>query len=368
MKNVNDYVLVCVIILFAVALLAVRANAQSYEYKGVYAVESVLLNYCEDCYLQLPPDFLHSEIVLSIKTNEETTLFKALQTSSQAIGWDLTRTKKGMLKAEPIENAGNLIYISCMDKQPRNVPKYLYSASIEADRIQCLERDSLQAIYRARQVRDSIYKDSLKNVPALDFTSYELKYFAYSKSFTDKIGVEWQTLLSSGNLRNRFDLFDDWRIVAQQSNDTTFTERSVEFSVDSLLSIDWGSEEQTLKQTYVNDGVTTQDYEWRKYGLIVKVRRDGKRVRMDYIFRDKDNSISVLQGSVIGVEGDTLRLFGHYNTNRRVENGVPFLSSIPLLGNLFKVENTMLDSRAFELYLLPQKKAVKDEKRNKPEH
>ena len=115
--------------------------------------------------------------------------------------------------------------------------------------------------------------------------------------------------------------------------------------------------------TFVNDGVTTSDYEWRKYGLLISVKRDGKRVKMDYVFRDKDNSVSVLQGSVIGQEGDTLRLFGHYNSSRNVETGVPFISSVPILGNLFKTTQNVIDNRAFELYLLPTEKAVKDDKR-----
>lgn len=362
MKNVNDRFLGIACLLFCIAFFAVRCQAQQFEYKGVYGVETILTNYCEDCFLELPPDYLKSEIVLSVRTDNEQTFIKALQASSRAIGWNVTRTRSGRLKAEPIENVGNMVFISCMDNNPRNVPRYLYAASVKSDRLQCAQRDSLQAVARQRAVNDSLRVDSLSRA-RLDFKGYQLRYYSYSKGFTDRMGIEWGSLLASGNLHNRLDLFDDWRLVATQTNDTTFTERSVMFSVDSSLSLDWGSEEQTLKQTFVNDGVTTSDYEWRKYGLLVNVKRDGKRVRMDYVFRDKDNSVSVLQGSVIGKEGDTLRLFGNYNTSRNVETGVPFISSVPLLGNLFKTIQTMIDSRAFELYLLPQKQAVEDVKR-----
>lgn len=361
MKNASDKTLVIAVILFLIALFAVRASAQNFEYRGAYPVEGVLVNYCKDCFLELPPDFLHSELVLAVSTNDENSFFKSLQTSSRAIGWNLTRGRDGRLKAEPLENVGNLVFISCMDNTPHNVPKYLYSASVTADKIQCRQRDSLQAIARERAKNDSIRIDSLSKT-RLDFRQYTLKYFAFSKSFTDRLGFEWSSLLASCNLHNRLDLFDDWRLVATQTNDTTFNERSVIFSVDSSLSLDWGSEEQTIKQTFVNDGVTTSNYEWRKYGLLISVKRDGKRVKMDYVFRDKDNSISVLQGSVIGKEGDTLRLVGHYNSSRNIETGIPFISSVPLLGNLFKVSQSVLDNRAFELYLLPQKQAVKDEK------
>lgn len=362
MKNVNDKALILSILLFLLALFAVRASASNFEYKGLYSVETVLINYCKDCYLELPPDYLKSEIVLSVDTDDEKSFFKAVQASSNGIGWNLTRLKSGRLKAEPLENVGNMVFISCMDNTPHNVPKYLYSASVKADKIQCGIRDSLQRMAQERAYRDSVRRDSISR-QRLDFKGYRLKYFAYSKSFSDRYGVEWSQLLASGNLRGKLDLFDDWRIFASETNDTTFTARMVEFSVDSSLSLDWGSEEQTLKQTYINDGVTTQDYEWRKYGLLINVRRDGQRVRMDYVFRDKDNSVSVLQGSVIGLEGDTLRLVGDYSVSRNVSSGVPFISSVPILGNLFKVENTIVDNRAFELYLLPQEKAVKDANR-----
>ena len=362
MKNVNDRLLVIAVAFFLLALFVVRASAQQFEYKGVYGVETILTNYCEDCFLELPPDYLKSEVVLSVRTDNEQTFIKALQASSRAIGWNVTRSRSGRLKAEPNENVGNMVFISCMDNNPRNVPKYLYAASVKSDRLQCAQRDSLQAVARQRAVNDSIRLDSMSRA-RLDFKGYQLRYFSYNKSFTDRIGVEWGSLLASGNLHNRLDLFDDWRFFANQQNDTTFNERSVVFSVDSTISLDWGSEEQTLKKTFVNDGVTTSDYEWRKYGLLISVKRDGKRVRMDYVFRDKDNSVSVLQGSVIGNEGDTLRLFGNYNTTRSVVVGVPVISTIPLLGELFKSTQSIIDNRAFELYLLPQKQAVEDVKR-----
>ena len=70
----------------------------------------------------------------------------------------------------------------------------------------------------------------------------------------------------------------------------------------------------------------------------------------------KDNSVSVLQGSVIGLEGDTLRLVGDYSVSHNVQTGVPFISSVPILGGeLFKSTSVMVDNRAFELYLCQRK-------------
>ena len=71
-------------------------------------------------------------------------------------------------------------------------------------------------------------KDSLANIPPLNFGHYELRY-AYSKSFTDKLGLEWSNILAEGNLHNRFKIFDDWRLFATENNDTTYNERRLIF-------------------------------------------------------------------------------------------------------------------------------------------
>lgn len=351
--------------LYAVALILIvvvasnKAAAAEYEYKGVYQVQTVLLQYCEDCWLNLPADYLKSEVALSVSTDSEKSLLKALQAASRSAGWVLTRSGKN-LTAEPSQNDGNVVYISCMDHQPKNVPKYLYSASIESDRLLCRQRDSLAIIQQG--VADSVkrYRDSLANLPKLDYRSYELRYYAYSKSFTDKLGVEWGSVLFSGNLHNRFKVYDDWKIYANEINDTTFNYRSMFFSLDSTLNVDWGSEEQVLSKTFQNDGVVTQEYEWRKYGIIVTIERKRERVKMTYTFRDKDNSISVLQGSVVGSDTDTLFLQGNYMAKREVNSGLPWLSKIPIVNWFVATQHTINDLKEFELYLIPQKQEIRD--------
>ena len=52
MKNVNDKYLCIAILLFVIALFAVRASAQQFVFKGVYNVQDVIINYCDDCFLQ----------------------------------------------------------------------------------------------------------------------------------------------------------------------------------------------------------------------------------------------------------------------------------------------------------------------------
>ena len=49
MKNVNDKFLCIATILFIIALFVLRANAQQYDYKGLYTIEQVVTTYCDSC-------------------------------------------------------------------------------------------------------------------------------------------------------------------------------------------------------------------------------------------------------------------------------------------------------------------------------
>lgn len=347
-KDPFTLILAVIIILL---LIVSFPKAQLYEYKGVYPVQSVLINYCQDCFLQLPPEFLQSNIVLSVETDKEKDLFKALVSASKAIGWDLKRVGKNLV-AEPSQNQGNLTYISCLTYDAIDVPKYLYSYAVKADSIKCAKRDSLALFEINRQDSIAKYNDSLQAI-FLGFKTYELRYYSYSKSFTDRIGFEWNQILAEGNLHNKFKIYDNWAFYATENNDTSFTFRRIILSLDSSLTLDWGTEEQTLLNSYVSEGVTSNNYEWRKYGLIVNISKDDRRVMLDYTFRDKANSISVLQGKALGNLSDTLKVFGQYLTSRQVNQGIPILSQIPLIKYLFSDVKNQNDLNNFELYLIP---------------
>lgn len=333
--------------------------AFDYEYKGVYKVETILTNYCEDCFLQLPIEYLESNFILSIKTDKEKDLFLALQSASKSIGWNLSKSGK-YLKAEPLQNVDNLVFISCSTLEPVNVPKYLYSYAKKSDSLKCARNDSLNFITAFKEDSLKTYNDSISKIN-LSFLDYELKYFNYSKSFTDKIGISWEEVLTNGNLHNKFNLYDSWALVAVANNDTSFNFRQINVKLDSVLNIDWGTEEQTLLNSYVNDGITNNNYEWRKYGLIIKISKDEKRVKLDYIFRDKNNSVSVLQGSGVALLGDTLKITGVYNSSREINKGIPILSSIPIIKYFFAVNQTINDLRNFELYLIPKQGGKNEE-------
>lgn len=356
-----------IIVILILLVTYQKLYAFEYEYKGVYPVQGVITNYCDDCFLQLPPEFLQSNIVLSVNSDRKKDFENALIKASRGIGWELKKKGREFI-AEPVQNEGNVTFISCMNDEPVNIPKYLYSYSVRSDSIKCAKRDSLARFELYKQDSLVRVKDSLESV-FLGYSRYELRYYSYSKSFTDKIGVSFQEMLMSGNLRNKFHVYDDWAFLAVENNDTTFNFRKINVSLDSTISLDWGTEEQTLLNSYVNDGVTNNNYEWRKYGLIVKIVKDKRKIRLEYTFRDKENSVSVLQGSASGELMDTIMVYGQYNSSRQVSKGIPILSSIPLVKYLFAVNQTINDLRNFELYLIPSvpfpsPNSIKKEKEN----
>lgn len=340
-----------------ICVLSPKLYAQSlYEYKGVYSVNDVLTNYCDNCFLQLPAEYLQTNIVLSVSTDKKGELLTAIKKASYANGWQLVSTGH-TLKAEPIENADKIPYISCMDYQVVNVPKYLYSATIKADKLLCAKRDSLQ-----RYTKDSIQsklqqiKDSLAQIKPLSYIKYRLLFYSFTKTFSDKMGVSWKNVLAAGNLKKIPTFYDAWYLTALEQKDTSFTYRSLSVSLDTTSNIDWGNEIQSISKTYVStNGYVTSDYEWRKYGMIIKLTRSKTDVTLDYIFREKGTSgdISVLQGTQTAIVNDTLHLTGTYNVVSTSSAGLPFLSRIPLLGYLFSQKENTIDTRHFDIFLLP---------------
>lgn len=352
MLNANNRnIMVCVVSL-AVLLLVMRCEAQQYEYKGVYPAQAIFTNICENCYLELPAEFLQTSLVLSVSTDKVKTLERALVSSAKSAGWVLTK-RGNTWSAEPVQNEGSLVFISCMSSEPVNVPKYLYTYAIRSDSIRCARRDSIARVQDSVKSFEKRLNDSLSQV-RLPFGNYELRYYSFTKNFADKLGVEFGGIIAEGNLHDKFRIYDDWKFHASETNDTSFTYRQINVAFDSTLSVDWGTEEQTLRTTYVtSNGVVNTDYEWRKYGLIVSLEKDFEKVRLSYVFRDKEQNISVLQGSAVGTIGDTLLVSGEYTTQREVTIGIPFLCRVPLLKHLVSTEQVLTDIKHFELYLVP---------------
>lgn len=327
-----------------VLLFPVLVFAASYEYKGFYNVSDVFYGICESCILDLPPDYLKTEIYLNVSSDKKSQVLKALVRASHAAGWTLKHSG-GVYVVEPIQNEGNLIFISCFDNQVKNVPKFAYVYERKADSVRCYQRDSLAFVAQ-------MLADSLASVPPLDFKAYTLKYYNFNKAFSDKMGVKWGDILWLGTLHD-VHFFDSWTSAAVESNDTSFSYRSVSFALDSSIVLNWGTEEQAQLRTFNDNGIISTEYEWRKYGLEITIKAQSSRVHLDYVFREKDANTTILSGSVVGSPGDTLVISGDYQQMRDINRGVPGLSRIPFFRLFFSEVDKVAENRKFYIYLIP---------------
>lgn len=354
-RRMGDTSLLLMLLVIIALMIASKATAAQYEFRGVFRAVDVFTAYCTDCFLELPPEFLESSLVLAVQTDKEKVFRQALRNSAKGAGWNLTDSGKRW-RAEPVQNAENVVYLSCETNQPVNVPKYLYAYAVRGDSIRCaMQRQQQQKADSIAEYerRERLRRDSVQ-AEGLPFVQYTLRYYSYTKNFADKVGAEFGAVVGSGNLRGKLRLYDDWKFWATETGDTTFTYRHVNVAFDSLVNVDWGTEEQTLKQSYVTqNGVINNDYEWRKYGLIVTISKDTARTKLQYIFRDKEQNVSLLQGAAVGRIGDTLRVSGQYNVKREVTTGLPVLSRIPLIKYLVSTTQVLTDIKQFELYLIP---------------
>ena len=324
-------------------VLVWKVDAQNlYEFSGVYKVSEILPSYCTNCALSLPSDYLETQVVLSVRSDNKKELWNALKSASLANGWLLVR-KGSVIQATRQEDKGK-IFVSCLDSLVYRVPSDEYPYRLRADSMKCVSRDSLR----------SLPTPPLPSLPSpLGFRRYRLEYVAFNKSFSDKMGVQWRQILVSGNLKSMPTFYDEWQLWAVENNDTNFTRRTLEFAIDSTINIDWGNERQVPEKTYSQDGgIVATNYEWRKYGISIKVIRNEHRISLEYVVRNEDNG--TLNGRAVGHSGDTLATNGTYRLVQDISEGLPLLSRIPYIGALFSVKQTITDYKHFEIRLFPE--------------
>lgn len=329
------------------AVLVWKVDAQNlYEFSGVYRVSEILPTYCTNCALSLPSEYLETQVVLSVRSDKRNELWNALKQASLANGWLLTK-QGNTIRATRQEDKGR-VFVSCIDSLVYRVATDEYLYRLRSDSLKCASRDSV------RRLADSLRALPAPSLPSpLGFQNYRLEYVAYNKSFSDKMGFEWKRVLASGNLKSMPSFYDSWQLWAVENNDTNFTRRTLEFAIDSTISIDWGNERQVPEKTYSQDGgIVATNYEWRKYGISISVRRDGQRVSLEYMVRNEDNG--TLNGKAVGLSGDTLATNGTYRLTQDLSEGLPLLSRLPLVGALFSVKQTITDYKHFEIRLFPQ--------------
>lgn len=273
---------------------------------------------------------------MSVYEHDFDNAFKALVMQARADGYVLR--KKGtklpfQVIAEPYDKELTSSYISCIDTSVKNVPAVELSKHMRVDSLKCLARDSRHVLDSIREYNDSLVVPSQR---------YRVSFYVVTSGFVQSLGVDWTDVWTKGDLVHMPSLITDWTLKAVATNDTSAEFRSVELDVDTSASLHWGSQRKDEKSivTYSN-GVSQMDYEWKNYGLTLTLTRTRKGgIRGDYTLAQRDENNSVLSGNFGGgeLDQDSIVAYGVYDSYQVSNSGVPFFSSIPVLGALFSYE------------------------------
>lgn len=346
MKNVNKVILLCV-------YLCVQSIANDFVYNGVYSVSQVLSSSCENCLFDVPAEFMEEKIICNLSGVTSDDVFRYVQTAMNGRGWRVTRSKNKITarqkeeqtQAAFIDHSGNVQIVDT---------KFLNTYKL-ADSIQAKLKDSLVSMENYKQ--DSLQKfvrDSLNNIKQKPLKRFELQFVQMDKNFARRMGVKWPEVLAAGNLRGKLELFDLWEARALEMNDTSFIRRKVTLSLDSVGVVSWGNETQELERTYNDNGVVTQDYKYRQYGITATISVLDSTYKLEYVVRNNDDLHTNFTGTTKGLFTDTLELTGELNKHVVHSTGLPFLSSIPLLGRLFRVDNAEMVRSVYYVYAIPK--------------
>lgn len=346
MKNVNKVILLCM-------LICIQSIADEFVYNGVYSVSQILSSSCENCLFDVPAEFMDEKVICNLSGKSSEDVFKYVQSAMNGRGWKVTKTKNKItarIKEEQTQSAfvdlsGN---VQVVDTKFLNLYKL-------ADSIQNKLKDSL--VYMEKYKQDSLNKfvrDSLNNVVQKPLRKFELQFIQMDKNFCRRMGVSWPELVGEGDLRGKLTLFDEWELRAVQMDDTSFIRRKVTLSLDSSGSVSWGNETQELERTYNDNGIVTQDYKYRQYGITATITIQDSTYKLDYVVRNNDDLHTNFTGTTKGMFTDTLELTGELQKKVNRETGIPGLSSIPVIGHLFRQTNIENVQSVYYVYAIPR--------------
>lgn len=197
-----------------------------------------------------------------------------------------------------------------------------------------------RAIY-LRSVDDSIARernrlDSLSAIVPDDSSSDPLpiknvtiEYLEMGKGTAEKLGFSYSEYIGSAKMWEYEDLFSV-SVQALKTGDTSFVYRNYTTNYDSLLHVFWGGSRDRLTQSNItSNGVVSNNYESESYGLTFDIEN------MKYAYTHSNDFEHSISGSGLLEWGENFVVGNYQYTSTRV-SGLPVLSSLPLVGFLFR--------------------------------
>ncbi len=322
-----------------------------YAFSGFYSWGEVLAMLCErgKCRLSLPTDFYGLHVPLAIYEKDFKSAFRALKLQASADGWDLTLSGKTLSARRSIAVDSAYTFVSCLDSSVVSVPRRDWQTYVRSDSLRCLSMHEKER-FHADSVKH--YKDSLLH--GYDLRNYQLEYYSYSSMLLEQWGIKWSDVLASGDFFSKPDIPLGWAIQAMGTMDSLFVFRSVQFRIDSTLSLTWGNTASEMDKVFNDNGVVTTSYADKDYGMTINLQRSENRLKIDYSFTQNDDTKQKISGASSALLGDTLLVVGYYKSRNNDYRYVPFLGHVPVLGYLFRWREYTDDVKFFVLRCIPK--------------
>lgn len=217
--------------------------------------------------------------------------------------------------------------------------EYMPSSRAAFLRLEQRRRDSADALSAARSAREMARADSLRDLPPLPKKRLMLEYLEMGRSTAEYLGFSYSDYIGRARFFDYEDLFSV-TVQAREMGDTTFTYRTYSSVYDSALTVFWGGSRERLTASNVtSSGIVSNNYQLDNFGLTFRID-DGTKYYYEHS-TDYEHKVSGSGLLSMGVN----KIFGTYQYSSTVTSGVPFLSSVPVVGALFRHSADVVETR-----------------------
>ena len=199
-------------------------------------------------------------------------------------------------------------------------------------------RDSIDSFNAALAEKQRRRADSLQNLPPLPLKRVSIEYLELGRATADYLGFSYSDYVGRARFFDYEDLFSV-TIQAKNLGDTSFVYRTYSSVYDSVLTVFWGGTRERLTTSNVTaTGVVSNSYQMDSFGLTFRL--DG----LKYYYEHSTDYEHKISGSGLLVYGLN-KIFGSYQYTSTVVSSVPFLSSIPVVGAVFRHSADVVEER-----------------------
>jgi len=287
-----------ILLILSLVALVFAQNEPRWQYQGNYVLGEVLADLCDrsGCQLGISGEVVQLPITLSVRTSSPTILLSSIRNSLSLSGYTLSGSPSGQITISRDAFVESFAFVDHLGNV-QVVPKLHKSQYLKADSIQGI-KDSLSKI-----LPEETHPDR-----------WGFLFISVSQTALNSYGLDVSHPLMYGNtsLSHPLDnthLFSSWNFDYLSQVDSLFEQRYLEFDLDSNVSLSWGTQKQLLDKIIIQDGISTNSYSWRQYGIDIQIQRYPK-MTLSYTLRSSDES--TINGSSMLGEDSIITVIAQY--------------------------------------------------------